>query len=64
MYRESINKYKRKRRIKKPFYWIFVIICLVIFIYSFIQIIIWFFDTKRSEKLKDMTIVNVSEKKQ
>lgn len=63
MYRESIYKYKRKRRIKKSFYWIFVIICLVVFIYSFIQIVIWLFDTKRSEELKDMAIVNVSEKK-
>lgn len=63
MYRESTYKYKRKNRIKETFYWLFLLVCLVIFIYSFIQIIICFFDTKRSEKLKDMTIVNVSEKK-
>lgn len=52
-----------RKRIKKIIYYLFIIICLCVFIYSLIHVIDWVLDNRRNEELKNITSKNVSERK-
>ena len=56
----NINSLMKKIKLKKIVCFVFVIICLIIFCYSAINIIIWFLDTKHNEDLNKLEMEEIN----